>query len=66
MIKIKGKDKDKKKVLVLTGGGDCPGLNAVMRAIVRRAKKEKEWIVYGSREAFNGVMKDPQGSNQID
>jgi 6-phosphofructokinase 1 len=60
MIKIKDKDKDKKKVLVLTGGGDCPGLNAVMRAIVRRAKKDKGWIVYGSREAFNGVMKDPQ------
>jgi 6-phosphofructokinase len=25
------------KVGVLTGGGDCPGLNAVIRAVVRRA-----------------------------
>ncbi|MEO1051013.1 MAG: ATP-dependent 6-phosphofructokinase [Bacteroidota bacterium] len=50
---------DKKKVLVLTGGGDCPGLNAVIRGIVKRAKREKEWEVVGSIEAFNGVMKEP-------
>lgn len=49
----------KKKVLVLTGGGDCPGLNAVIRGIVKRAKKEDDWKVYGSIEAFNGVLKDP-------
>jgi ATP-dependent phosphofructokinase / diphosphate-dependent phosphofructokinase len=50
---------EKKKVLVLTGGGDCPGLNAVIRGIVKRAKKERTWDVYGSIEAFNGIMKDP-------
>lgn len=50
---------DKKKVLVLTGGGDCPGLNAVIRGIFKRAKKEKDWEVLGSIEAFNGVMKEP-------
>lgn len=49
-----------KKVLVLTGGGDCPGLNAVIRGIVKRAKKEKTWEVYGSIEAFNGVLNEPQ------
>lgn len=48
-----------KKVLVLTGGGDCPGLNAVIRAIYKRAQREKGWEVYGSIEAFNGVFKDP-------
>jgi phosphofructokinase-like protein len=48
-----------KKVLVLTGGGDCPGLNAVIRGIVKRARKEKEWEVYGSIEAFNGVFNEP-------
>ena len=47
------------KVLVLTGGGDCPGLNAVIRGIYKRAKREKDWEVYGSIEAFNGVFKDP-------
>ncbi|MBX2970874.1 MAG: ATP-dependent 6-phosphofructokinase [Cyclobacteriaceae bacterium] len=50
----------KKKVLVLTGGGDCPGLNAVIRGIVKRARKEKTWEVYGSIEAFNGVLNEPQ------
>ena len=28
-----------KKIAILTGGGDCPGLNAVIRAIVKTAKK---------------------------
>ncbi|MBT1702503.1 6-phosphofructokinase [Chryseosolibacter indicus] len=49
----------KKKVLVLTGGGDCPGLNAVIRGIAKRAKREKDWEVYGSIEAFNGVFSEP-------
>lgn len=50
----------KKKVLILTGGGDCPGLNAVIRGIAKRARKEKDWEVYGSVEAFNGVLNTPQ------
>ena len=54
-----------KKILVLTGGGDCPGLNAVIRGIAKRARREKisgkeEWEVYGSIEAFNGVFSEPQ------
>lgn len=54
-----------KKILVLTGGGDCPGLNAVIRGIAKRARKEnlsgkEEWEVYGSIEAFNGVFNEPQ------
>jgi 6-phosphofructokinase 1 len=49
-----------KKILVLTGGGDCPGLNAVIRGIAKRARKEKNWEVYGSIEAFNGVFREPQ------
>lgn len=48
-----------KKLLVLTGGGDCPGLNAVIRAIYKRARKERGWEVYGSMEAFNGVFAKP-------
>lgn len=48
-----------KKVLIVTGGGDCPGLNAVIRAVYKRARQEKDWEVYGSVEAFNGVFKDP-------
>lgn len=49
-----------KKALVLTGGGDCPGLNAVIRGIYKRARKEHDWEIYGSIEAFNGVFNTPQ------
>jgi 6-phosphofructokinase 1 len=50
---------EKKKLLVLTGGGDCPGLNAVIRGIVKSARKNGNWEVFGSIEAFNGVIKEP-------
>lgn len=48
-----------KRVMVLTGGGDCPGLNAVIRAIVKRASQEKDWEVIGCIDSFNGVLKEP-------
>jgi ATP-dependent phosphofructokinase / diphosphate-dependent phosphofructokinase len=48
-----------KRVMVVTGGGDCPGLNAVIRAIVKRASQEKDWEVIGSIDSFNGVLKEP-------
>ncbi len=49
----------KKRVLVATGGGDCPGLNAVIRAIVKRASLEHNWEILGSIDAFDGLMRDP-------
>ncbi len=48
-----------KRLLVLTGGGDCPGLNAVIRAIVKRAAQEKDWEVLGSIQAYNGILWEP-------
>jgi len=45
--------------LVATGGGDCPGLNAVIRAIVLRAAKERDWEVVGSINAFDGILNEP-------
>jgi ATP-dependent phosphofructokinase / diphosphate-dependent phosphofructokinase len=49
-----------KKLLILTGGGDCPGLNAVIRGVSKRARKEKDWEIYGCIEGFNGVFNEPQ------
>jgi len=49
----------KRRVLVATGGGDCPGLNAVIRAVVKRFNQEEDWEVIGSMEAFNGMLRDP-------
>jgi len=48
-----------KRLLIATGGGDCPGLNAVIRAIVHRASQEGDWEVLGSIQAFNGVLWEP-------
>lgn len=61
---------EKKKALVLTGGGDCPGLNAVIRGIVKRASKHPEWEIWGSYEAYNGLLTEPMelvklGSEQV-
>ncbi len=54
------------RVLVATAGGDCPGLNAVIRAIVKRASKEKDWEVLGSIQAFNGVLWEPTEVRVLD
>ena len=43
---------------ILTGGGDCPGLNAVIRAIVQTAIKSREWSVLGIRHGWRGLLTD--------
>jgi 6-phosphofructokinase 1 len=48
-----------KKILIVTGGGDCPGLNAVIRGVVKRASSVGGWEVYGSIESFSGIFQDP-------
>lgn len=44
------------RIGVLTGGGDCPGLNAVLRAIVRRADSDLGHEVVGFRHGWRGVI----------
>ncbi|MFI8516549.1 ATP-dependent 6-phosphofructokinase [Streptomyces sp. NPDC085481] len=41
---------------VLTGGGDCPGLNAVIRAVVRKGVQEYGWSFTGFRDGWRGVV----------
>lgn len=55
-----------KKLLVTTGGGDCPGLNAVIRGIVKRASLESDWEIWGSFEALNGVMEEPMRLTKLE
>jgi phosphofructokinase-like protein len=43
---------------VLTGGGDCPGLNAVIRAVVRKAERDHSDRVFGFLDGFGGVLDD--------
>lgn len=44
-----------KRVAVLTGGGDCPGINPVIRAIVRKALKENYEVV-GIKNGWKGLI----------
>ena len=43
---------------VLTGGGDCPGLNAVIRAVVRRAERTYADEVVGFLDGWRGLVDD--------
>ncbi|MCA1796606.1 MAG: 6-phosphofructokinase, partial [Geobacteraceae bacterium] len=45
-----------KTVAILTGGGDCPGLNAVIRGVVRSAIKNYGWRVLGILDGFDGLL----------
>jgi 6-phosphofructokinase len=45
-----------KRIAILTGGGDCPGLNAVIRGVVRAAILERGWEVLGIRDGFDGLL----------
>jgi ATP-dependent phosphofructokinase / diphosphate-dependent phosphofructokinase len=44
------------RVGVLTGGGDCPGLNAVIRAVVRRGVTELGYEFVGFRDGWKGPL----------
>jgi ATP-dependent phosphofructokinase / diphosphate-dependent phosphofructokinase len=55
------------KVGILTGGGDCPGLNAVIRAVVRRAHQRAHDVV-GVREGWRGLVEgrfQPLGPREV-
>ena len=46
----------KKRLGILTGGGDCPGLNAVIRAAVRTALRDHDCDVLGIQLGFEGLL----------
>lgn len=45
-----------KKIAILTGGGDCPGLNAVICAVTRSAVNDYGWEVWGIEDGFEGLI----------
>jgi phosphofructokinase-like protein len=45
----------KTRIGVLTSGGDCPGLNAVLRGVVRAAAS-RDWEVIGFHDGFEGLL----------
>ena len=50
---------EKKTIGILTGGGDCPGLNAVIRAVVRKG-------ITAYRYRFRGILKGWKGMMECD
>jgi ATP-dependent phosphofructokinase / diphosphate-dependent phosphofructokinase len=56
-----------KKIGILTSGGDCPGLNAVIRAVVKCATaKGEDWHVYGIPYGTDGFMQLAEGKSKPD
>jgi phosphofructokinase-like protein len=51
--------KTAKTIGVLTSGGDCAGLNAVIRAVVARAVQGYGWRVLGIRQGTQGLLRRP-------
>ncbi|MGI6493135.1 MAG: 6-phosphofructokinase [Pelotomaculum sp.] len=47
-----------RRLAVLTGGGDCPGLNAVIRAVVKTAIREYGLSVIGFENGFGGLIQN--------
>lgn len=47
------------KLVINTGGGDAPGLNAVIRAVVL-ASEERGWEVFGSKNGYEGLLDTDQ------
>jgi phosphofructokinase-like protein len=54
------------RVGILTGGGDCPGLNAVIRAAVRKGIDEFGDQLVGFRDGWRGVLEDIQDELTIE
>lgn len=48
----------RRRIGLLTGGGDCPGLNAVIRAVVLTAVRQYHCEVIGIEDGFDGVLND--------
>jgi 6-phosphofructokinase 1 len=49
-----------KTIAILKGGGDCPGLNAVIRGVVRAAVLKRGWRALGIADGFDGLVDGPR------
>jgi ATP-dependent phosphofructokinase / diphosphate-dependent phosphofructokinase len=54
------------RVAMLTGGGDCPGLNAVMRAVVRKGERVYGDDLVGIRDGWRGAIEGDLGPVSVE
>ncbi|MBP7055896.1 MAG: 6-phosphofructokinase [Candidatus Omnitrophica bacterium] len=52
------KTKARPRIGILTGGGDCPGINAVIRAVAKRAINELNAEIVGIEDGYEGLVND--------
>jgi len=45
-----------RRIAILTGGGDCPGINAVIRAVAKKAMIEHGAVVIGIEDGYEGLV----------
>src|SRR5713101_4867945 len=55
-----------KRIGLLTSGGDCGGLNAVIRAVALRAASAHGWEVLGIRNGSIGLLRQPPDAELLD
>ncbi|MBP3615320.1 MAG: 6-phosphofructokinase [Alphaproteobacteria bacterium] len=53
---LRKKSNKKKRIAILTGGGDCPGLNMAIKAVSQYAMNKYGWEVMGVKNALNGLL----------
>lgn len=55
----------KLSVAIMTGGGDAPGLNAVIRAVVKHGVTELGWRVVGIEDSLDGLLETPRRVREL-
>lgn len=50
--------KNKTRIGILTAGGDCPGINAVIRAVAKKAIQEMDAEIIGFEDGYEGLVND--------
>jgi len=48
----------RKRIGILTGGGDCPGINAVIRAVAKKAIHDYDMAIVGIEDGYEGLVHD--------
>ncbi|MFB3893888.1 MAG: 6-phosphofructokinase [Phycisphaerae bacterium] len=55
----------RQRIGIVTGGGDCPGLNAVIRAVTKAAANKQGWETIGFLGSYEGIL-EPQRYIELD
>lgn len=50
--------RERMRIAILTGGGDCPGINAVIRAVAKKAILEEDAEVIGIEDGYHGMVEN--------